>query len=360
MNPPRILALLPFLAKGALSIEIFRALRARGADITVAFCRDESAALEPDAMEDFKATSDLIDLSTMGTGPKRLQLIQNLIVHRKIDLVLQVGAAELYHLLPYWKERLPDLRIADILYNEFGHTLNHFLYEGCIDAVIVESDYMRDFVRRSSGQPDRRIEVVHSGVDLADFSPADGDGRDGSRLKVGYVGRMSDEKNPIGFIELAERLGRLNPALDFEMFGSGPDAALVEGRIARSEMASRLKYHGFVEHSRDALRQLDVLILPSKFDGRPVTIMEANACGVPVIAAAVGGVPELVSEGVNGFLIPPVETERIHGLLSQWQAYLPSLEALKLSARAYAMQYFDREKMIEAYADAFSKVAAGS
>lgn len=358
MNLPRILALLPFLAKGALSIEIFRALRARGTEITVAFCRDESAAMEADPLEDFQATGDLIDLSAMGTGTKRLQFVQDLIFENKIDLILQVGAAELYHLLPYWKERSPEVRIADILYNEFGHALNHFLYEACIDAVIVESDFMRDFVKRSSRQADRRIEVVHSGVDLEDFSPAVASGRAEPRLKVGYVGRMSDEKNPIGFIELAERLGRLNPALDFEMFGSGPEAALVEGRIARSDMASRLKYHGFVAHSRDALRQLDVLILPSKFDGRPVIIMEANACGIPVIAAAVGGVPELVREGANGFLISPVETERIHALLSQWQMHPQSLEELKLSSRAHAVQCFDREKMIKAYAAAFSKAAA--
>ncbi|MDO9404315.1 MAG: glycosyltransferase family 4 protein [Polaromonas sp.] len=358
MNSPRILALLPFLAKGALSIEIFRALRARGIEITVVFCKDESVALEPDALEDFQATGDLVDLSAVGTGTKRLRLVQDLIVDRKIDLVVQVGAAELYHLLPYWKERLPDVRIADILYNEFGHTLNHFLYEACMDAVIVESDFMRDFIQRSSLQADRRVVVVHSGVDLDDFSPAGGDGRVGSRLKVGYVGRMADEKNPIGFIELAERLGRLNPALDFEMFGSGPDAALVEGRIARSDMASRLKYHGFVAHSRDALRQLDVLVLPSKFDGRPVTIMEANACGIPVIAAPVGGIPELMSDGVNGFLMSPTETERIHALLSEWQAHPQSLTELKLSARAHALQHFDRQKMIEAYAGAFAKVAA--
>lgn len=358
MNSPRILALLPFLAKGALSIEIFRALRARGAEIAVAFCRDESAALEPDAMEDFQATGDLIDLSATGTGTKRLRLIQDLVVDKKIDLILQVGAAELYHLLPYWKERLPDVQIADILYNEFGHTLNHFLYEACIDVVIVESDFMRDFVRRSSNQAAPRVEVVHSGVNLEDFSPAESGGRVDSKLRIGYVGRMSDEKNPIGFIELAEKLGRMNPALDFEMFGSGPDAALVEGRIARSDMASRLRFHGFVAHSKDALRQLDVLVLPSKFDGRPVTIMEANACGVPVIAAAVGGVPELVSEGINGFLISPAEAERIHALLSQWQAHPQSLEELRRSARAHAVKHFDREKMIDAYAAAFARAAA--
>lgn len=356
MNPPRILALLPFLAKGALSLEIFRALRARGTKITVAFCRDESAVLEPDHLEDFQATGDLIDLSATGAATKRLQLIQDLILDREINLVLQIGAAELYHLLPYWKERLPELRIVDILYNEFGHTVNHFLYEACIDAVIVESDFMCDFVSRSSRKSPPCVEIVHSGVDLKDFSP--GSERPGSRIQVGYVGRMSDEKNPIGFIELAERLGRLNPGLDFEMFGSGPDAAMVEARIAKSDMAHRVKYNGFVAHSKDALRQLDVLILPSKVDGRPVIVMEANACGVPVIAAPVGGIPELISEGVNGFLIPPAETERIHALLSTWQTHPKVLQELRLAARAHAVQYFDREKMIEAYAGAFAKLAA--
>lgn len=354
MNSPRILALLPFLVKGALSIAIFRALRARGMDITVAYCGDASAAYEPDALEDFASTGHLLDLSGM-TAMTRFDLVLERLVDRKVDLVLQIGAAELYHLLPYWKERLPALRIADILYNEIGHTLNHFLYEGCFDAVIVESDFMGDFIRRSSRRPDPPVVVVRSGVDLDEFSPAAT--QSGPDLKVGYVGRMSNEKNPVGFIELARRLAALNPALDFEMFGTGPDAAMVKERVAASGIADRLRYHGFVEHARDALHQLDVLVLPSKFDGRPVLVMEANACGVPVIAAPVGGIPELVTDGVNGFLIPPTETERIHALLSRLHEQPQALHALKTTARAHALEHFSREKMIEAYAAAFAKVA---
>lgn len=354
MKSPRVLALLPFLVQGALSIAIFRALRARGMDITIAYCGDASAAYTPDALEDFAATGQLADLSGM-TAVNRFDRVMELLVDRKIDLVLQIGATELYYLLPYWKERLPELRVADILYNEIGHTLNHFLYEGCFDATIVESDFMGEFIRRSSLRSDPPVVVVRSGVDLKEFSPSHRPR--GARLKVGYVGRMSDEKNPIGFIELAKGLGSLNPALDFEMFGTGPDAAMVQERVAGSGMADRLKYHGFVEHATDALHQLDVLVLPSKFDGRPVLVMEANACGIPVIAAPVGGIPELVVDGVNGFLIQPTETQRIHVLLSQLQDQPEALDALKTAARAYALEHFSREKMIEAYAAAFAGVA---
>lgn len=354
MNSPRILALLPFLVKGALSIAIFRALRERGMDITVAYCGDASASYEPDALDDFTSTGHLLNLSGM-TAKTRFDLVLELLVDRKIDLVLQIGATELYNLLPYWKERLPDLCVADILYNEIGHTLNHFLYEGCFDTVIVESDFMGDFVRRSSRRPDPPIAVVRSGVDVEEFSPTVK--RHGARLKVGYVGRMSDEKNPLGFIDLAERLGRLNASFDFEMFGTGPDAALVKERVANSEISDRLKYHGFVEHARDALHRLDVLVLPSKFDGRPVLVMEANACGIPVVAAPVGGVPELVIDGVNGFLMSPTETERIHALLCRLQDAPQALDELKLAARAHALEHFNRKRMIEAYSEAFTKVA---
>lgn len=356
MKVPKILALLPFLVKGALSIEIFRALRAGGMEITVAFYEDASATYEVDALQDFQATGDLLDLSA-AFGVERLNLIDDIIGSRGIDLIVQVGAGELYHLLPYLKERRPALRIVDILYNEVGHTLNHFLYERIIDAVIVESEFMGDFVKRSSAKHDTHVEIVHSGVDLQEFAP-DEQRVTPPALKVGYVGRMSAEKNPMGFIELAEKLGRMNPKLDFEMFGTGGEAASVQERVAGSDIASRLTYHGFVEHARDALLRLDVLVLPSKFDGRPMIIMEANGCGIPVIAAPVGGIPELVRDGINGFLMQPTDADRIHALIAKWQQDPNSLAAQKRAARSHAQQYFDRQRMIEAYTSAFIRVSA--
>lgn len=354
MSSPRILALLPFLVKGALSVAIFRALRARGVEVTIAYCSDASVAYEPDAAEDFVCTGHLVNLSSMSSAT-RFDLVLAQVIDREIDLVLQIGATQLYHLIPYWKERLPALKIADILYNEVGHTLNHFLYEGCFDAVIVESDFMGAFIARSSRRLDPPVVVVRSGVDLDDFFPVRR--CDGLGLKVGYVGRMSDEKNPLGFIELARQLASLNPGLDFEMFGTGPDASTVKERVAASGIADRLRYHGFVAHARDALQQLDVLVLPSKFDGRPVLVMEANACGIPVIAAPVGGVPELVTDGVNGFLMEMNKTEQIHGLLARLQEQPQALQALKAAARTHALEHFSRDRMLEGYASAFAKVA---
>ncbi|MEJ7685863.1 MAG: glycosyltransferase family 4 protein [Variovorax sp.] len=357
MKTPKLLILLQFLVKGALSIDIVRALRGQGWEIAIAICEDASATYLPDAMDDFRATGDLIDLSAL-EDRERLKLIDQRIARDRIELIVQIGATDLYHHLPYWKERHPKLRIADVLYNEFGHTLNHFLYEGCIDAAVVESEFMREFVRRSSGKATTWIEVVHSGVDLDEFTPTDDLGAPSHELRLGYVGRMSPEKNPLGFIELAEKLAPLNPCFEFEMFGAGSDASAVKERLLQSSAGARIRYHGFIEHSRDALRQLDVLIVPSKFDGRPVIIMEANACGIPVIAAPVGGIPELVTDGRNGFLVLPTGIDRIHAVLDEWLQDPQSLARHKRAARNHASQYFDRRQMMDAYAAAFLKIAA--
>jgi glycosyltransferase involved in cell wall biosynthesis len=354
----RVLALLPFLVKESMSLEIFRALPNRGVDVTVAFS-DSSEPYAADEMEDFVTRDRLIDVSRSGPA-ESFEVIGKAIVDRGIDLVVQVGATPLYPSLPRWKESNPKLRIADILYNEFTHTLNHFLYERCVDGVIVESEAMRRYVKRASFKEQPTIELVRSGVDLEAFTPPNRPLSDGSPITVGYIGRMSPEKNPIGFVDLAERLLALDPDLDFRMAGGGPDAREVKQRLVDSPYRHRIVYAGFVDSARSALHQIDVLVLPSKFDGRPAIVMEANACGIPVVAAPVGAVPELIDEGVNGYLLHPDETGLIHDLLSTWKKSPKTLTLLRRSARDYACRMFDRERMFDECARAFLRIAATS
>lgn len=358
MKRINVLALLPFLVKGALSIEIFRAMQHTDLDITVAFCDDTSALYPADDMADFRANERLIDLSKESL-PACLGKIGQVIEERSIDLIVQVGATNLYHHLSRWKEEKPTLRIADILYNEFGHTLNHFLYERCIDGVIVESENMRDFVGRASLRPNPPVEIVLSGVDLDWFVPAQERTAVDRPLTLGFVGRMSPEKNPLGFIDLAERILSLEPKLEFRMYGGGGEAEAVRQRVEASPFREKIVYGGFVDHSRTALQEFDALILPSKFDGRPAIIMEANGCGVPVIAAPVGGVPELIAEGINGYLASPLDTDKIHSLVSGWTRNPESLATLRVRTREHAMKKFDRQRMLDDYASAFRKIALG-
>src|SRR5262245_48384697 len=123
MTECRALALLPFLVKRARAIEIFRAMWNIGIDVTVAFADYTPTEYAADTMEDFITRDRLIDLARTNLD-KSFEVIGTAIDDRRIDLVVQVGAASLYPNLPRWKELWPELRIADILYNQFGHSLN--------------------------------------------------------------------------------------------------------------------------------------------------------------------------------------------------------------------------------------------
>jgi glycosyltransferase involved in cell wall biosynthesis len=331
----------------------------KGIDFTVAFTEDISALYATDEMEDFIGRDRLIDLSR-ANPEQSFELIRNAIEDREIGLVVQVGATPLYACLPRWKESIPEIRIADVLYNQVGHTLNHFLYERCIDAVIVESDAMRRYVRRASAKAHPSVEVVRSGVDVGSLTPRDRPYVGDAPLTVGYIGRMSKEKNPLGFIDMAEQLLVLDPDLDFRMAGTGPEAKEVEDRLRGSPYRDRILYSGFVDSLSSELHEIDVLVLSSRFDGRPVIVMEASACGVPVVAAPVGGVPELIDEGVNGYLVHPEDIGPIHDLLSTWKRSPETLMQLGRSAREYACRMFARERMMDDYARAFRRLAAPS
>ena len=350
-----IVILLPFLVKGAHSLNVVRGLRAKGADVAVVSCANGGGGYTPDTAADFAAENRLIDLSAIPPNLRKERLIREF-ERRGSKLVLQSNAFALYPELPYVKERLPALRVVNLLYNEVAHTLNHFLYEECFDGVIVESQHMARFVRNSTLKPDHRVRIVESGIDLELFSPAR---RLSCKepLRIGYIGRLSSVKNPLGFIELFERLAERLPTLKAIVAGEGPMGEEVRTRIAASPAAARLTYLGRVPAVTDALHAIDVLIVPSTLDGRPNIVMEANACGLPVIAAPVGGIPEMIKEGINGYLAAPSETDRIASWLRVWDEDRSLLAAIGLTSRKTAEARFDRRRMIADYAAAFAHFA---
>ena len=297
-----ILAILPFLVKGALSLIVLRAMRARGLDITVAYTMPEAVGYTRDPLEDFAADERLLDL-TAATDAEAVALVLERCARIDARLVLQVGSPIAYRWLPALRQRLPGAALLDILYNPVGHVTNHFLHERTFDGAIVESRAMERFYRENSVHCDPVIHVVESGIDLGHYSmPGSFPERP---LTVGWVGRMSPEKNPLGFIRLAEAAHAEMPQLRFAMFGEGPMSDEVRAAVDGSPAHPALSFEGWAESARDCFRAVDILVVPSLLDGRPNAIMEANACGVPVIGAPVGGIPELIRDNENGMLVAP-------------------------------------------------------
>jgi glycosyltransferase involved in cell wall biosynthesis len=147
-----------------------------------------------------------------------------------------------------------------------------------------------------------KLRIVHCGVDASLFPLRRHEGR-GRRLL--FVGRLAPEK---GCLLLLEAVAQLSD-VTLDVVGDGPSRAALRERAAALGIADRVVFHGYMDEAgvRQRLAETDVFVMTSFAEGVPVVLMEALAAGVPAVATRIAGIPELIEDGVTGFLVPPAE-----------------------------------------------------
>jgi glycosyltransferase involved in cell wall biosynthesis len=290
--------------------------------------------------------------------------VRYLICSRSVDVLWIVGSAFCYDLLSDLRAEFPRLSVADLLFNTVGHAANNRKHARRIDLTFVENQEVFHFLQ-SQGEGADRIALVPSGVDLDAYRPgprnsaiAEALGVAANELIVGYCGRWSVEKDPLTFVEIARRSLAARLPLHFVMTGAGP----LHGTIIEAVQNATMPEGGFhllgeVEDLLPWLRSCDVLLVPSKLDGRPVVVLEALALGVPVIASRVGGLPELIEDGVSGFLCPPGCVDAFVDRLTTLASDRVQLAHMKAAARYHAEEKLGEAAMLRSYESSLRRLA---
>jgi len=177
--------------------------------------------------------------------------------------------------------------------------------------VVSVSEALRDETARI-GVPRERIVVAHNGVDGEIFRIRDRDearaalGLSGKGPLIGYVGNLAAEKGADVLVEAMGALARRGRAADLAVIGAGALEPALRARVAALGIEGRVRFLGRRVHDEVPrwISASDVLCLPSRREGCPNVVLEALASGRPVVASAVGGVPELLRTD-NGILVPP-------------------------------------------------------
>ena len=200
-----------------------------------------------------------------------------------------------------------------------GESLRVRLYEALerlnlrwMDRVVCVSEGQAARVR-GAGVPAGRTVVIPNAIQAERFAHPNPEYR--GRLRaffptpprrvVGAAGRLSPEKGFGILVDAAARVADGDPDVGFVLFGDGPLRAKLARQVAVAGLAGQFVLAGF-RHDLDCfLPFLDLLVLPSFTEGMPNVVLEAFAAGVPVVATAVGGTPELIEEGQSGYLVPP-------------------------------------------------------
>lgn len=182
----------------------------------------------------------------------------------------------------------------------------------CItDGFIAVADSHAKHLREVDRFPATRVFAIRNGIDANRFCKNEEDrnstrnalGIDENSVVYGIVAALRPEKNHAMFLRAARAVAEFHPEARFLIIGDGPERKSIEDLIERLEFNSQVMLLGSRSDTPELLNAMDVFVLSSQNEASPVSILEALACEVPVIATNVGSVAETVIEGTTGFLV---------------------------------------------------------
>lgn len=176
--------------------------------------------------------------------------------------------------------------------------------------VTAVSSFVAREIEISYGFSTNRIEVIGNAVDTEFFIPVE------SKKKILYIlfsGRLTSGKGLTDLLKSAEIVCKKIPSLSFFLAGVGPLEHSIRKIIKRRGLIQKIILLGQIDQKRllEYYQKATVFVLPSHFESFPTVILEAMACGIPIVATAVGDVPKVVINGKTGFLVPPRDPEAL-------------------------------------------------
>jgi len=178
--------------------------------------------------------------------------------------------------------------------------------------VIAVSESVRRYLLDREGLDDEGVAMIPNGVDATTFHPPGDEERRAARLKMGLpegnfviggVGRLVAQKNFSLFLEVAATVIKSHPEVNFLIAGSGPLEGELHRQVQALGLTGKVFFSGHVTDRLALFHALDALLMPSIFEGTPMTLLEAMASGLPVVASSVDGIGEVCTHGVDALLV---------------------------------------------------------
>jgi len=184
-----------------------------------------------------------------------------------------------------------------------------------VDRYIAVSDYVARRMRPLCVNATARIRVVYNGVPIEQFDEESGtpDDERRSRPTVLAVARLHPQKGLNYLLNAAT----LVPQARFLVAGEGPARVELDEEARKLGLGDRFQFLGHRDDVSGLLQAADVFVLPSLYEGLPVSVLEAMAAGTPVVATAVGGTDEVVVHGESGILVPPRDSDALAGAMRE-------------------------------------------
>jgi len=235
--------------------------------------------------------------------------------------------------------------------------------------ITVSQALKHDLVRNYKITPEK-IVPIYNGIDLAKYYQApprdQARGRYGLKpemLVIGTVARMAPQKGLKYLIEAVAKIclhpDRTSPDILFVIAGDGPLKPELERFAVDIGMRDKVLFPGYIDDINELFACLDIFVIPSIAEGLSITTIEAMAAGLPVVASRVGGLPELVTEGVTGLLVEPRDTSALAAAINSLVNDREMRVQFGEKGKMFALDRFSIENMVEQTIRVYQNVIAG-
>lgn len=236
-----------------------------------------------------------------------------------------------------------------------------------VDQVLSASEALRQRLAASTGFPYEKIKPIPNGVDVSLFSPRPTEkqrirknlGLELTAIYIGTVANLRPVKNHALLLRVGSRLCQSHEQVRFVFAGDGP---LKEQLVALAEelgISTKVRFLGARSDIPEVLNALDIFVLPSLSEGMPNAVLEAMACGLPIVATRVGGIPELIDDGNTGFLVPSEDERQLEAILGHLLHDDAKRRALGEKGRQRVLECFRLERMVNEYQELYSSLVIG-
>lgn len=279
---------------------------------------------------------------------------------RRIDAVITVGAGDkmFWGRLAAWRAGVPVALSAlhSTGWPDGVGRLNRLLTP-ITDAFIAVAEEHGRFLVEQERFPAAKVRVVPNGVDCQRFVPHPQRrielrrslGLSPSSPVCGIVAALRPEKNHSLFLQTASLIAARQPDARFVIVGDGPERARLESETMQLGLADRVLFLGSRKDIPDLLATLDLFLLTSDNEASPVSILEAMACELPVVATRVGSVAETVQEGRTGFLAPARDAVALADHAMELLESNSLRSVFGQAGREHVLAHGSLESMVEGY-----------
>jgi L-malate glycosyltransferase len=230
------------------------------------------------------------------------------------------------------------------------------------DGVTAISEYLRQ-VTINEFDVRRPIEMIPNFVNCDVFQPADGDcrrdefARDDEKILI-HLSNFRPVKRVPDVIEIFDIVRKEIPA-KLLMIGDGPERTTAEWLVRKKGLSRDVTFLGKQNQVHSILNCADVLLLPSELESFGLAALEGMASGVPAVCSKVGGIPEVLTDGVEGYLVPPGDVKTMAARALEILTSPGRREQMGKAARARAISQFCTTKIIPLYENLYQRVLEG-